>query len=156
MRYFNLLVIFIFSTQVFAAPVYLKKLIDEKDKSVLFMTCDKSDNCKVLGGGSISENKIALAMQKIQHDLTMRNVTIIGVPTVGILLNPCLMMAFFINVPAGLIAIAGATAYVVMTNDRTTQYKQIKLLDNKIYKNITEEQILESLDKILYEMNGVK
>ncbi len=153
MKYFSLLLTLVLSTTTLASNLHLKKLIDEKTKSVMFLSCTETNNCKVLGGGAIEEYKITQAMLKIRRDLYFRNAVTILAPTFSVALNPVAIMSF-ISVPAGLITLAGTSLVVAYYHTSTVEYREIKLLDNSNYQTLSEEQVIVALDKVLHEVNG--
>jgi hypothetical protein len=153
MKYLSLLLTFVLSTSAFASNIYLKKLVDEKSKSIMFLSCTENNNCKVLGGGAIEEYKITQAMLKIRRDMYIRNTLTVVLPAISVAINPVAIMSFM-SVPMGLITLAGSSLFVIYNHPKSVEYREIKLLENKDSMNVSEEQVLEALDQILREVNG--
>lgn len=153
MKYLSFILTLVLSTSAFATNMHLKKLVDEKTKSVLFLSCTDSNNCKVLGGGAIEEYKITEAMLKIRKDLYFRNAMIAVLPALSIAINPYAIMSLM-SIPAGLIILAGSSLFVMYNHTSTIEYREIKLLDNSNYKTISEDVVIQALDQVLHEVNG--
>ena len=143
----------VFSLNSFAGNYFLRKLYNEESRSTLFMACYKENTkCRVLAGGSLSQEKVDQAIRKLRRDQLLFNSLKILAPTISVAINPYVMMSF-LTVPATAVTLVGSIIFVVATNDSTLEHQQIELLSNT-EQNAVEAKVIERLDKILTEIRA--
>lgn len=136
-----------------AKDLFVRKLVDEKDQSVLFLACQSEQSCSVLGGGSISAQEVESMKQSLLRKHYAKAAAGVGIFTAAFSLNPVTMFSF-LTVPTAVITFVGGTAYVAILGHTFETYKHYEIFAEPQTIQHSSEYVIKLINKEILELRA--
>lgn len=153
MKYVSALVVLLFGFNAYSffseQSMYVRKLEDKSNGSMLLMACKDERSCRVIGDGSLSREESLKLMAELEKMSLQDDAIMVTTLTIAAAINPVALMGF-ISLPVAGAVFIGTSAYCVFTDDIFE--KQMKLVDSTSAQNLTSEKTVELLEKAIRQI----
>jgi hypothetical protein len=130
---------------------YIKKLVDGKTETTMFLACNYQDNCRVLANGSFKNSDLLKLKEKMKLTHRLENAALIGGSTISIAIQPYVIFSM-LSVPAGIVTFIGSSAYVYFRHETFDSYKKIDFVSPDSRNRYTSIELIQLINEELIDL----